>query len=648
MFYSHEVLTSRKYGVATVWLVATLGAKSTLKKVSRKAILDVDVAKACETIITPEAPMALRLQSSLLYGVTRVYLQQCGYVLTDVESARNNLRAISRAMKQAELDAEGANKARADQLQLPDDPDFVPDFAFMPDPGNLEIDLNEETQQFSQSPRGRGSVTTGSQHSIGGLMIPTSNNSFAGGPVGGLDFFSVQGDSAPGSTRVPAQLLDEDDLGLDMGFESELPGGADADAPPQRQARGAGTKADRTEAIGEARRLTSEPPDQPMLGQDDDGMAPFDDYNNFAGDDAQGQVHNMTHHETTSESATAPNVRNNRPTKQKMVQMDHHTSMSNRDLAELNKNYLDRMLEEGLKQHQKKLKANAKKNAEQWVLGAGSTLGQGMRGPLDMFSGAALLEAFTGVNLITGKKRAREEDENSDGSQAKRSRAGGSPDEVGRADDFQVEDDFMVMGDDTIEQGRDAPTPLDDRHLSSVLPWNQSQGSRRPTDPLQPTSASFGGPQINVFSRRGSRLTSASPLVNRGATAHELDDFPLPPGSDIHMSGLNDDEEFELYGTAAQVDTQTAAQAQWQKAALTGESANFLDFVQTAIDENDDDLAQVNKIHFERLLPPESNTYIVAAQALLHVLTLGTTGALKVEQEEVFGTISLSVTAGVL
>lgn len=47
-------------------LVATLGSKSTLKKVSRKAILDVDVPKACETINHPEAPMALRLQSNLL------------------------------------------------------------------------------------------------------------------------------------------------------------------------------------------------------------------------------------------------------------------------------------------------------------------------------------------------------------------------------------------------------------------------------------------------------------------------------------------------------------------------------------------------------------------------------------------------------
>jgi hypothetical protein len=51
-------------------LVATLGSKSNLKKVSRKAILDVDVSKTCDTIIEPAAPMALRLSSNLLY-VTR-------------------------------------------------------------------------------------------------------------------------------------------------------------------------------------------------------------------------------------------------------------------------------------------------------------------------------------------------------------------------------------------------------------------------------------------------------------------------------------------------------------------------------------------------------------------------------------------------
>ena len=105
MFYSHEglqdsiayrstrfdfkaVLTSRKYGVATIWyvssalseippryshdlcrLVATLGQTSSLKKVSRKAILQVNVPKACESILMPEAPLALRLQSNLLYAL---------------------------------------------------------------------------------------------------------------------------------------------------------------------------------------------------------------------------------------------------------------------------------------------------------------------------------------------------------------------------------------------------------------------------------------------------------------------------------------------------------------------------------------------------------------------------------------------------
>lgn len=47
-------------------LVATLGSKSTASKVNRKAILDVDVPKACGMIIHPEAPMALRLQGNLL------------------------------------------------------------------------------------------------------------------------------------------------------------------------------------------------------------------------------------------------------------------------------------------------------------------------------------------------------------------------------------------------------------------------------------------------------------------------------------------------------------------------------------------------------------------------------------------------------
>ena len=50
-------------------LVATLGSKSNLKKINRKAILDVNIPKACQTVSDPGAPMALRLQSNLLLAV---------------------------------------------------------------------------------------------------------------------------------------------------------------------------------------------------------------------------------------------------------------------------------------------------------------------------------------------------------------------------------------------------------------------------------------------------------------------------------------------------------------------------------------------------------------------------------------------------
>ncbi len=60
--YSYKTRLGTDFGR----LVATLGPKSILKRVNRKAILDVDVPKTCGIIITPEAPMALRLQSNLL------------------------------------------------------------------------------------------------------------------------------------------------------------------------------------------------------------------------------------------------------------------------------------------------------------------------------------------------------------------------------------------------------------------------------------------------------------------------------------------------------------------------------------------------------------------------------------------------------
>lgn len=358
--------------------------------------------------------------------------------------------------------------------------------------------------------------------------------------------------------------------------------------------------------------------------------------------------------ESQTEQAAAPFPKTKRKPKQPLP-LDHTTTLHNSDLSKWGQNYLTRMNELSRAKQASKLAALAKKNAEHWFLGAGSLLGQGMRGPLDLVSGAKLLEAFTGVNILNrGQKRAREEDDSSENDTRKRSRGEPSSNELARG--FQYDDFNPIMNDDTIEQGREAPTPLDDRQISTLFPWNQSAGSRQPTD-AHVTSASFGGGlQLNILGRRGSRLTSASPLVGRGYVAPDIDDGLQFAGSDLPLGGLTGDDAFELFGPAAQVDTQTAAQTQWQRAALGADSANFLTFLQTAIDEaglaredaapgDEEDEALDGSVDFGTILPPDSNSQIVAAQALLHVLALGTKGLIKVAQDEHFGRINMRIIA---
>jgi hypothetical protein len=58
-------------------LAATLGAKSSLKRLQKRDILSVDVPEACTFLSNPpDQPLALRLSSNLMYGVTRIFSQQ--------------------------------------------------------------------------------------------------------------------------------------------------------------------------------------------------------------------------------------------------------------------------------------------------------------------------------------------------------------------------------------------------------------------------------------------------------------------------------------------------------------------------------------------------------------------------------------------
>ncbi|RUO95787.1 Rad21/Rec8-like protein, partial [Jimgerdemannia flammicorona] len=105
MFYSKEILTRKKGGFGVIWLAATLGSKSNLKKLTKKEVNGVDVSRLVisrpiRTLLTdvlsmlhseylthPPEPLALRLTSNLMVGVARVYNQQYQFYYSNVSIA---------------------------------------------------------------------------------------------------------------------------------------------------------------------------------------------------------------------------------------------------------------------------------------------------------------------------------------------------------------------------------------------------------------------------------------------------------------------------------------------------------------------------------------------------------------------------------
>jgi meiotic recombination protein REC8 len=206
------------------------------------------------------------------------------------------------------------------------------------------------------------------------------------------------------------------------------------------------------------------------------------------------------------------------------------------------------------------------------------------------------------------------------------------------------------------------------------MPWNiisSRAGSVRPPPNLtSSTGAAIGGFEPSR------RLTSASPLFGRGkhpgTTRYSSLEIPGPAHTSGELGTFDDDgfqlpeiedEEFELHGPAAGVSTQQADNSQWLANTLEDEANNFFAFLQSEIQrrcpvlekaESQELGSEAEKeengkgtVTFGELLPPERNSAVVAAQGLLHVLTLVTRGAVRVRQEEDFGEIEMEVVPGV-
>jgi hypothetical protein len=98
---------------------------------------------------------------------------------------------------------------------MEEDPNFMPgmDLLALDELNYEQLDVDDGAQSLL-SPHG-SQTTNFSQQSVGGLMLPPSDSSFAGGPVGGFGSFGILGDSGRGSKHrfdQPVQLLDDDPI----------------------------------------------------------------------------------------------------------------------------------------------------------------------------------------------------------------------------------------------------------------------------------------------------------------------------------------------------------------------------------------------------------------------------------------------------
>lgn len=630
-------------------------------------------------------------------------------------------------------------KNRPEQLNLPNDPAFLP-----------ELDINLDLSLFDLPPErsfSRGSSQlpslVGSSHASFSdqepqLELPSDETSGPG--IGGFDFGASTSSvgqlrsnmKAPSIFEEPG-IIDDPDLDIDADGNLFTPTQRQRHSEVAQSALASlgipGSKAGDSTGITDRVRAEHE---AGLQGRFNDQAFDFKDQPVFRGDDEpplpdaapfsarhpssvplEQHLQSSSAHPNQEASSVIEAAPQRRIRTRPAIKVDLETQIHNTVLKAWDVNYRHNMAADRRKHdHFTSTLHQAKKNAEDLVLGIGlSGLGREFDDDLEhplrkAFGGQALFDLLTGrESTPAGKKRGHTSNESDDEDEEDRRTRLRSNDgqEVGRGEHRQYQfddvDGILAQGDDYMvsslpilfycarlslgqptEIGRHAPSSLPDvDSIRNSMPWNilsSRAGSAHPPVLTSSIGAFAGGfePAYDPPSTRGHRLTSASPLFGRGkqsVTRYSSLEIPGPARTSGELLTFDDndfqlpdveDEEFEIYGPAAGVSTQLANNSQWLANTLEDEANNFFAFLQAEIEQRHPVLEKPESqelgsdvgnrsgqhtVTFNDLLPPASNTKVVGAQGLLHVLTLVTRGAVTVKQEEDFGDIEMSIVPGV-
>ncbi|KAF5231020.1 hypothetical protein FAUST_9516 [Fusarium austroamericanum] len=674
MFYSHEILSNTRYGVATIWLVATVG-NSSQKRLTRKAIQGVDVPKACETIIDPGAPLALRLQGNLLYGVSRVYSQQCHYVLSDAEKTQSNMMTFFRAMNTNETDP-NAGKSKRHQITLQDDPSFDPLSAIpkldllasVDDLVFLSTQLSTQNNVSQMTPLTQGTNSSGRGNSLLNFGIPQSSQSGRSyrlptdldldlpNPFHAQDPFEEFNPFGEDIANIP-------DLDLNFDIDGNLVdfGNPEPELPPLP-----GTTAYEEQlhiqAANTANLDTNKGHDAGdnviIMGED-----PLPDAEPFPKRPTTTKLTSNAEPTTTSTTETlkvkAP-LRRGRP-RQKHQMIDKKDYVPSATIRGWHWAYSDNM-KAVLKLRPVTTTAQARRNAKTFLFDNGlagvakSPLGK--THPLaGKFSGMALLAQLQGRDpepepelQSRGRRRTSaeafpdEQDEQRNIRQRTENENDG--DEFGRG---HAKDTGAIMfGEDLApEIGLDAAKGLEDRHSSSMAPW-----SRPPS--IAPGSSLRGHGSVQK------RHLAPSPLHGRGSVVRSIERFSdlpdLPDNSDDVAMLHSQDSSMGNEGFMGDFDFTDGKDTQ-NSGVIDSSALDFLGYATARAQERGytrpRDQADRRWIDFNTLteeLDDPTSTKKFVSEAFMHVLVLATKSIVAVEQEGIadnqpFGTIRIGLTA---
>ncbi|KAL6826179.1 Rec8 like domain-containing protein [Trichoderma camerunense] len=643
---SRVVLNSTQYGVATIWLVATVG-KNNQKRLTKKAIQEVNVPKACETILDPGAPLALRLQGNLLYGVSRVFAQQCSYVLTDAEKTQSDMVTFFRIIRTSETDPR-AGKTKRQNIVLEDDPGFDP-LAALPNLDLLRWDRDlvilpsqGSASKFSQmTPLGtasQGSSSPRHPSALINLQLPPSSQSAAS--------CRIPSDFGNFSPLFGRSIHHTDSMGEFQPFgDDEFPSisgiGFDFDAD--------GNLISILDQEPELPPLPVQVQASPVVGL---GLQRITKEER----EAQQQVAETATAEPGQASTKMARSRRTNP----HTMVDTRITLHRQVIKDWEPNYAANMASVlGQQQKSTTTKGQAKKTAMALLYDYGiAHVGAyqnaaGLIHPLAAdFVGISLKARLQGqepdeIEQSEPKKRGRRrksdeafEDEQNAEERSTKQRVDEEV-ELGRGENRDAHDDAYIMFDDHSipEIGMDAVPPMEDRHSSSMMPWSRP-GSAVP-------GSSVRG------SAQKSKVTP-SPLFNRGSALGAIDRHSDPAEPLFGMDDFGShDSSFELGGPVGPLDfdqdnTQVSTQG------LDVNSQNFMEYVtekaaKTGVTHDRDPKGR-RWIKFEELAETGTHSKAVAAQAFLHVLSLATKRIISVHQEgaaamEPFGTIRIGINA---